>query len=73
MIASQNVRKVIILGAMSKNKSSKIAPLLEIQHEVLSRRTSVQWKGSTYVYTLTKVKHETWFTMHFPFNPRKQS
>ena len=70
MIASQNVRKVIILGAMSKNKSSKIAPLFEIQHDVLSRRTSVQWKGSTYVYTLTEVKHETWHrcTFHTKFD-----
>ena len=42
MIASQNVRKVTKLGAMSKNKSSKIAPLFEIQHDVLFRMTSVQ-------------------------------
>ena len=39
----RNVRKVIILDAMSKNKCSKIASLFEIQHDVLFRRISVQW------------------------------
>ena len=48
-LPGRNVRKVIILDAMSKNKCSKIAPLFEIQHDVLFRRISVQWMGSGYV------------------------
>ena len=41
----RNMRKVIILDPMSKNKCSKIASLFEIQHDVLFRRILVQWMG----------------------------
>ena len=54
----RNVRKVIILDAMSKSKCSKIASLFEIQHDVLFRRefrynerAQAQWAR---VHTLTK-------------------
>ena len=71
MITWQNVRKVIIVEAMSNN-CLKIPPLLEIQHDVSFRRISVQWMGSGYAcMSLTKVKHKTWHNMHFPYNPIK--
>ena len=47
----RNVRKVIKLDAMSKNKCSRIALLFEIQHDVLFRRISVQWMGPCAVGT----------------------
>ena len=40
MLAWQERAQMIILGAMSTNKCSKIAPLFEIQHDVLFRRIS---------------------------------
>ena len=63
-LSVRNVRKVIILHAMSKNKCSKIASLFEIQHDVLFRRISVQWMGPgavgtrAYAHKRNGMKHD---------------
>ena len=69
MIAWQKGAQSDYSRRIVKKKLSKIAPLFEIQHDVLFRRISVQWMGSGYVYALTKEKRRTWHTMHFPYNP----
>ena len=72
-LPGRNMRKVIILDAMSKNKCSKIAPLFEIQHDVLFRRISVcMYNGlavgtrAYYIRSQIKGKHKTWYSTHFP-------
>ena len=69
MIAWQKGAQSDYSRRIVKKKLSKIAPLFEIQHDVLFRRISVQWMGSGYVYALTKEKRITRHTMHFPYNP----
>ena len=72
-VPGRNVRKVIILDHNVKTINvQKLHHYFEIQHDVLFRRISVQWMGSGYVcilHTLTKGKHKTWHSVHFPYNP----
>ena len=69
MIAWQERAQSEILDAMSKNKCSKIAPLFEIQYDVLFQRISVQWMGSRYACIRSQkesAKLDIAISMHFP-------
>ena len=55
-------RKVIILGAISKNKCSKLAPLFEIQHDVYMVSEDFGTMKGQWVYVYAhkrKTKHKT--------------
>ena len=60
-LPGRNVRKVIILDAMSKTQCYKIAPIFHIQHDVLFWRILVQWMGSGYACIRSQkesIKHD---------------
>ena len=63
-LPGRNMRKVILSGAMSKYKCSKIAPLFEIQHDVLFWRISLQWMRSGYVYICSQKQNTKNMTYH---------
>ena len=63
MIARQERAQSDYIRRNVKNQCSKIAPLFEIQRDVLFRKISVQWMGSGYA-CIRSQKESTKVTKH---------